>query len=80
MVEGLERGDVAAASDSRTDPAGHANQLRRIKPGPRQVAMAATGLLDEICRLPLVLPKTTSKEQVLAVLKDLNILEKPAFV
>jgi len=42
--------------------------------------MAATGLLDEICRLPLVLPKTTSKEQVLAVLKDLNILEKPAFV
>ena len=48
-------------------------------PGPVKAAMAAMGLLEEMYRLPLVPPRAESKEKILKVLKDLNLLNKPAF-
>jgi 4-hydroxy-tetrahydrodipicolinate synthase len=42
-------------------------------PGPVKFAMAAMGLCEEVFRLPMVPPRTSSKEKVLAVLKDLGL-------
>jgi 4-hydroxy-tetrahydrodipicolinate synthase len=80
MVEAAERGDLAAARAIHEGilPLMQINFVES-SPGPVKVAMAAMGLVDEIYRLPVVSPKTTSQEQGLAVLKDLNILAKPVF-
>ncbi len=41
--------------------------------------MAAMGLLEDAYRLPMVAPKAESKEKILNVLKELGLLNKPAF-
>jgi 4-hydroxy-tetrahydrodipicolinate synthase len=81
MVEAAERGDFAAARaiHERILPLMQINFVES-SPGPVKVAMAAMGLLEEIYRLPLVSPRPASKEQIHKVLKDLTILENPAFV
>jgi 4-hydroxy-tetrahydrodipicolinate synthase len=48
-------------------------------PIPVKAAMAAMGLLEEVYRLPMVSPKAESKEKIVKVLKDLNLVNKPAF-
>jgi 4-hydroxy-tetrahydrodipicolinate synthase len=80
MIEAAERGDFAAARaiHERILPLMQINFIES-SPGPVKVAMAAMGLLEEAYRLPLVSPKATSKEQILTVLKDLHLIEKPAF-
>jgi 4-hydroxy-tetrahydrodipicolinate synthase len=80
LVEAAERGDYTAARAIHT----HIMPLMQINfvessPGPLKTAMAAMGLLDEIYRLPLVAPRPESKEKILKVLRDLNLLNKPAF-
>jgi 4-hydroxy-tetrahydrodipicolinate synthase len=80
MVEAAERGDYTAARaiHTRIMPLMQINFVES-SPGPLKTAMAAMGLLDEIYRLPLVAPRPESKEKILQVLKDLNLLNKPAF-
>ena len=80
MVEAAERGDYAAARaiHARIMPLMQINFVES-SPGPLKTAMAAMGLLEEIYRLPLVAPRQESKEKILKVLKDLNLLNKPAF-
>ena len=81
MVEAAERGDFTAARaiHTRIMPLMQINFVES-SPGPVKTAMAAMGLLEEIYRLPLVAPRPESKEKILEVLKDLNLLSKPAFV
>ena len=80
MVEAAERGDYTAARaiHDRIMPLMQINFVES-SPGPVKAAMAAMGLLEEIYRLPLVPPRPESKEKILKVLKDLNLLNKPAF-
>jgi 4-hydroxy-tetrahydrodipicolinate synthase len=80
MVEAAERGDYTAARaiHTRIMPLMQINFVES-SPGPLKTAMAAMGLLEEIYRLPLVAPRPESKEKILKVLKDLNLLNKPAF-
>ena len=80
MVEAAERGDYTAARaiHTRIMPLMQINFVES-SPGPLKTAMAAMGLLDEIYRLPLVAPRPESREKILKVLKDLNLLNKPAF-
>ena len=40
--------------------------------------MAAMGLIDETYRLPMCAPRAESREKILRVLRDLQLL-KPAF-
>ncbi len=40
---------------------------------PVKFAMAAMGLCEEAYRLPMVPPRQTSKEKILAVLKDFGL-------
>jgi hypothetical protein len=37
--------------------------------------MAAMGLLEEVYRLPMVAPKAESKDKILRVLKELDLLK-----
>jgi 4-hydroxy-tetrahydrodipicolinate synthase len=80
LVEAAERGDYTAARaiHSRIMPLMQINFVES-SPGPLKTAMAAMGLLEEVYRLPLVAPRAESKEKILQVLKDLNLLNKPAF-
>jgi 4-hydroxy-tetrahydrodipicolinate synthase len=80
MVEAAERGDYPAARaiHARIMPLMQINFVES-SPGPLKTAMAAMGLLEEIYRLPLVAPRPESKAKILQVLKDLNLLNKPAF-
>ena len=80
MVEAAERGDYTAARaiHTRIMPLMQINFVES-SPGPLKTAMAAMGLLHEIYRLPLVAPRPESTEKILKVLKDLNLLNKPAF-
>ena len=80
LVEAAERGDYTAARaiHTRIMPLMQINFVES-SPGPLKTAMAAMGLLDEIYRLPLVAPRPESKEKILKVLRDLNLLNKPAF-
>ncbi len=79
LVEAAERGDFAAARaiHTRIMPLMQINFVES-SPGPVKCAMAAMGLLEEIYRLPLVAPRPESKEKILNVLRDLNLLNKPA--
>src|SRR5712692_2224450 len=78
MVEAAERGDFAAARAVHA----HILPLMQINfveanPMPVKAAMAAMGLLEEVYRLPMVSPKPESKQMIAAVLKDLDLVNKP---
>jgi 4-hydroxy-tetrahydrodipicolinate synthase len=80
MIEAAERGDFAAARaiHARIMPLMQVNFIES-SPGPLKTAMAAMGLLEEVYRLPLVAPRPESKEKILKVLRELNLVNKPAF-
>jgi 4-hydroxy-tetrahydrodipicolinate synthase len=76
MVEAAERNDFAAAR------AIHARIVALMlinfveaNPIPVKAAMAAMGLLEENYRLPMVPPQPASREKILKVLKDLELLK-----
>lgn len=79
MVEAAERNDFAAAR------AIHAQLLPLMQvnftesnPIPVKAAMAAMGLIEEAYRLPMVPPKPESREKILTVLRELQLLAMPA--
>jgi 4-hydroxy-tetrahydrodipicolinate synthase len=76
MVEAAERGDFAGARaiHDRILPLMQINFVES-SPGPVKSAMAAMGLLEEVYRLPLVPPRSESKEKINKVLKDLGLLK-----
>lgn len=78
MVEAAERGDFAAARTihARILPLMQINFVE-ANPVPVKAAMAAMGLLEEAYRLPMCGPRTESRQKILNVLKDLDLL-KPA--
>ena len=80
MVEAAERNDFAAARaiHARLLPLMQINFIE-ANPLPIKAAMAAMGLLDEVYRLPMVSPRSESKEKIVKVLKQLSLL-KPALV
>jgi 4-hydroxy-tetrahydrodipicolinate synthase len=43
-------------------------------PVPVKAAMAAMGLLEDVYRLPMCSPRPESKEKILRVLKQMNLL------
>lgn len=75
MVEDAERGDYAAARTrhNRLLPLLMVNFVES-NPIPVKAAMAAMGLLEEIYRLPLVPPRAESRERIVRVLRDLDLL------
>ena len=80
MVEAAEQGDFAggAACTQRVLPLMQINFIE-ANPVPVKAAMAAMGLLDEVYRLPMCSPKPESKEKIVSVLRELDLL-KGAFV
>ena len=74
MVEAAERGDFATARrwHHKLLPIMQVNFVES-SPGPVKFAMAAMGLCEEVFRLPMVPPRASSKEKVLAALKDLGM-------
>jgi 4-hydroxy-tetrahydrodipicolinate synthase len=80
MVEAAERGDFAAARaiHTRIMPLMQVNFVE-TSPGPVKAAMAAMGLIEETYRLPMVSPRSESKDKILKVLQEMNLLTKPAF-
>jgi 4-hydroxy-tetrahydrodipicolinate synthase len=80
MVEAAERGDFAAARaiHTRIMPLMQVNFVE-TSPGPVKMAMAAMGLIEEVYRLPMVSPRPESKDKILKVLQEMNLLNKPAF-
>jgi len=81
MVEAAERDDFAAARamHARILPLMQVNFIE-ANPVPVKAAMAAMGLLEEVYRLPMVPPRPESKEKIVKVLKELNLVNKPALV
>jgi 4-hydroxy-tetrahydrodipicolinate synthase len=80
MVEAAERGDFAAARAMHQ----HLMPLMQVNfveanPIPVKFAMAAMGLLEESYRLPMCPPQPASRDRILKVLKELDLL-KPALV
>jgi 4-hydroxy-tetrahydrodipicolinate synthase len=76
MVEAAERGDFVEARrlHSRVLPLMQVNFIES-NPMPVKAAMAAMGLVNEVYRLPMCPPKQESKQKILQVLKDLNLLK-----
>ena len=76
MVEAAERNDFAAARKihARILPLMLINFVE-ANPVPVKAAMAAMGLLEEVYRLPMVSPKAESKDKILRVLKELDLLQ-----
>ena len=76
MVEAAERDDFAAARavHARILPLMQINFVE-ANPIPVKSAMAAMGLIEEIYRLPMVAPRPASKEKILKVLKELDLLK-----
>jgi len=76
MVEAAERNDFAAARKihARILPLMQINFVES-NPIPVKAAMAAMGLLEESYRLPMVSPRPASKDKILAVLKELDLLK-----
>jgi 4-hydroxy-tetrahydrodipicolinate synthase len=76
MVETAERNDFAAARKihARILPLMQVNFVE-ANPIPVKAAMAAMGLLEESYRLPMVSPKAESREKILKVLKELDLLK-----
>ena len=76
MVEAAERNDFVAAR------AIHHRILSLMQinfveynPIPVKAAMAAMGLIEETYRLPMCAPRAESREKILKVLKELNLLK-----
>jgi 4-hydroxy-tetrahydrodipicolinate synthase len=78
MVEAAERGDFAAARavHNRILPLMQINFIES-NPVPVKAAMAAMGLLEEVYRLPMCSPRPESRDRIVQVLKELELL-KPA--
>ncbi len=76
MVQHAERNDFAAARavHARILPLMTINFIES-NPIPVKAAMAAMGLLEEVYRLPMVSPKPESKDKILKVLKELDLLK-----
>jgi len=76
MVEAAERGDFAAAREvhNRILPLMQVNFVE-ANPLPVKAAMAAMGLLEEVFRLPMCPPRPESKEKIVKVLKELDLLK-----
>lgn len=79
MVEAAERNDFATARASfrRLMPLMLVNFLE-ANPIPVKAALASMGLIDEVYRLPMVAPRPESRERILRVLEDLQLIESPA--
>jgi 4-hydroxy-tetrahydrodipicolinate synthase len=80
MIEAAERGDFAAARaiHQRIMPLLTINFVE-ANPVPVKFAMAAMGLVEEVYRLPMTPPRPDSKEKIVRVLKDLNLVHNPAY-
>lgn len=80
MVEAAERGDFATARGvhQRLMPLLQANFFE-ANPIPVKAAMAAMGLIEEVYRLPMCSPRPESRERLLAVLREMDLL-RPAAV
>jgi 4-hydroxy-tetrahydrodipicolinate synthase len=76
MVEAAEQGDFGAARrvHSRILPLMQTNFIE-ANPVPVKAAMAAMGLLDEVYRLPMCSPRPESRQKILTVLKELDLLK-----
>lgn len=79
MVEAAARNDFAAARaiHHRLMPLMQVNFVE-ANPNPVKAAMAAMGLLEENYRLPMCSPTQASRDKILRVLRDLQLL-KPAY-
>jgi 4-hydroxy-tetrahydrodipicolinate synthase len=75
MVEAAERGDFVAARavHHRIFSLMQVNFVES-NPVPVKAAMAAMGLIDEIYRLPMCPPRPESKEKIVRVLKEMDLL------
>jgi 4-hydroxy-tetrahydrodipicolinate synthase len=76
MVEAAERNDFAAARaiHARIVPLMLVNFVES-NPIPVKAAMAAMGLIEEVYRLPMVPPQTSSVEKIHKVLRELGLLK-----
>ena len=76
MVEAAEQGDFGAARrvHSRILPLMQINFIE-ANPVPVKAAMAAMGLLEEVYRLPMCSPKPESKQKIVSVLRELDLLK-----
>lgn len=74
MVEAAERGDFATARrwHQKLLPLMQVNFVES-NPVPVKYAMARMGLCEEVYRLPMVPPKRSSQERILAVLKEFDM-------
>jgi len=74
MVEAFERGAVADARywHNKLLPIMQINFVES-NPGPVKFAMAAMGLCEEVFRLPVVSPRPSSQDKILAVMRDLGL-------
>jgi 4-hydroxy-tetrahydrodipicolinate synthase len=81
MVEAAERGDFvrARAVHTRILPLMQINFVES-NPVPVKAAMAAMGLLEESYRLPMCSPKQESKDKIVRVLKQLDLLSHASVV
>ena len=79
MVEAAERDDfeTARAIHQRLMPLMQINFVE-ANPQPVKAAMAAMGLLEEVYRLPVVAPRPESKEKILRVLREMQLIAMPA--
>lgn len=75
LVEAAERGDYPAARalHRKLLPLMNINFIE-ANPGPAKFAMARMGLLGEHYRLPMVSPRPSSQERILAILRDLALV------
>ena len=76
MVEAAEAGDFAAARRHHREllPLMQINFIES-NPVPVKAAMAAMGLLEEVYRLPMCAAKPESKEKIVRVLRELDLLK-----
>jgi 4-hydroxy-tetrahydrodipicolinate synthase len=76
MVKAAARNDFAAARaiHARILPLMQVNFVE-TNPIPVKTAMAAMGVLEEVYRLPMCAPKPDSREKILGVLKQLDLLK-----
>jgi 4-hydroxy-tetrahydrodipicolinate synthase len=81
MVEAAERGDFATARTIHQRVLGLMQvNFCESNPGPVKFSMAVMGLCGEHFRLPMVPPRASSREKVLAVMRELElpIVSRPA--
>ena len=74
MVEAAERGDFTTARAIHQRILGLMQvNFCESSPGPVKFAMATMGLCEEVFRLPMVPPRQSSREKVLAVMRELDL-------